>query len=363
MEERVFRLIPLTPVHVGTGETIAPDEYFLDRDRLVRINVHKILMNWPPATRQRFEQLIAANRIDDARKLMHEAAGSPQFHLYRALVGEPARQELQNAPPDRRSGEIHTFVRNLHAGVVIVPGSAVKGAIRTAVVSVFAHHQLDELKRSIPKLFQNQQERNRAWMALEEKVLHYKRRFSEQDPLRMLRVSDGELPPEAVRVDRVRIVNRSGKSPQVQSIQLHVERLLSRADGKEPPSCLIRIALDGRARVSRSLTWDFVMQSCNYFFRRRYQEEVANFTLLQNRNWVPGPDSSDSILLRIGRFSHFESLSVDELRSGWNAQRKRPIQGMGASRSLCMITGGVLTPFGWVLLEPVEERRDGARAN
>ncbi len=350
MEERVFRLVPLTPVHIGTGETIAPDEYFLQGNWLVRINMHRLLLDWPPVQRRQFEQFIAANRLDEARKLVHAAAQSAQFQSYRARIGEPARRELQNASPDRKSGEVHTFVRNLHAGKVIVPGSAIKGAIRTAVVSVLAHHERSSVGPAVKEALQKN--RGTAWMTLEEKALGYQRRFTEQDPLRMVRVSDGELPPEAVSVDRVMIVNRGGQASQAQKIQLHVERLLSRADGKEPPSCDVRIALDDRATVKSPLQWDFVIESCCYFFWKRHREEVENFPLLAGRSWVPSSWPQGSILLRIGRFSHFESLSVDEFRSGWNAQRRQPIQGMGSSRSLCMISNQLLAPFGWVLLEP-----------
>ncbi|MGB9606216.1 MAG: hypothetical protein ACPL88_10120 [Bryobacteraceae bacterium] len=68
---------------------------------------------------------------------------------------------------------------------------------------------------------------------------------------------------------------------------------------------------------------------------------------------MPESFPDGAIPLRIGRFSHFESLSVDGLRSGWNQQRERPIGGMGSSRSLCVLDDGRLAPFGWVLLDPV----------
>lgn len=350
MEERVFRLTPLTPVHIGTGETIGPEEYFIEKNWLVRIALHKILMDWPAATRRRFEDCIAANRMEEARRMLHQAGQAPAFQLYRAAVGEPSRRELSNADPGKRSGEVHTFVRNLHAGKVVVPGSAIKGAMRTALVSVLAHHAMDQLGTEVKQALE--QNRKTAWTILEQKALAYDRRLTERDPLRMLRVCDGELPAEAVRVDRVQVVNRSGQSVQARGIQLHVERLLSRADNREPIPCEIRIALDGRARVKRPLTWDFVIQSCNYFFWRRYQEELKAFHVLNQRAWIPTPWAQGSMLLRIGRFSHYESLSVDDLRSGWDAQRKRPIEGMGSSRSLCMLTDQLRAPFGWVLLEP-----------
>ncbi|MCS7315151.1 MAG: type III-A CRISPR-associated RAMP protein Csm5 [Bryobacterales bacterium] len=351
MEERVFRLTPLTPVHIGTGETIGPEEYLIQVGQFVRINTHKILMDWPLASRQRFEQFIFNNRIEEARRMLHDAASKAEFQLYRAAIGEPSRRELERVAPSKRSGEVHTHVRNLHTGRVVVPGSAIKGAMRTAVLSVLAHHEGQKLAALVRSALNR--DRNTAWMTLEEQALSYEREHTEDDPLRMLRVSDGELPTGAVRVDRVQVVGRGGQSGQAQKIQLHLERLLSRADGSPPYSCEVRIILDGRVRVRRPLDWSFLVASCNYFFWHRYQEEVIAFPILAEREWVPASWPQGSILLRIGRFSHFESLSVDGLRSGWNIQRKCPIEGMGSSRSLCMITDQILAPFGWVLLEPV----------
>jgi len=371
MDERVFRLTPLTPVHIGAGEVITPEEYKITGQTLIRFNPHAIVAAWDAATRRRFEQAIEANNLDRARQMLHEAADQPRFQLYRAAMGAEAAAALRDVPPDRRRardrprGEVHILVRNLHAGKVVVPGSAIKGAIRTAIVNALAARNLTrEDRHAIRQLLDGWEQRggvmkrNRAWEVLETKALVYQRDKTERDPLRGLRVSDGDLPAEAVRVDRVVIRNRSGEQNQARGIQLHVERLLSRADRVPPPSCQIRIALaeewtrDRRTGL-KPLGWEFVIEKCNDFFMQRYAAEVQSFSFLQGRRWIPAELPAGAILLRVGRFSHFESLSVDELRSGWNAQRRRPIEGMGSSRSLCLLDNGVAAPFGWVLLESV----------
>lgn len=60
---------------------------------------------------------------------------------------------------------------------------------------------------------------------------------------------------------------------------------------------------------------------------------------------------------------HFESLPVDKLRQGWNAQKKQPFKPgeEGSSRTLCRcrpdISGRALAlPFGWLLLR-LEDKR------
>ena len=61
------------------------------------------------------------------------------------------------------------------------------------------------------------------------------------------------------------------------------------------------------------------------------------------------------LLLRVGRFCQFESLSVDGLRQGWNIQKKQWIN-EGSSRTLCRARAenegrSMPVPFGWLLLE------------
>jgi CRISPR-associated protein Csm5 len=62
-------------------------------------------------------------------------------------------------------------------------------------------------------------------------------------------------------------------------------------------------------------------------------------------------DQRKRVLLRVGRYSHFESLSVDELRQGYNIQARMAISGMGATRTRCVMENGKPPmPFGWLLL-------------
>ncbi len=366
MEERIFRLTPLTPVHIGTGEVMGPEQYFIEETtrRLVRYDWHRIVSGWPEQTRRRFEQLILnavqPEQLKQAREMLQQTArNQPGCHIYSAAIGAESLAELRNADPARRRGEVHLLCRNPHTAEAVIPGSSIKGAIRTAIVNAGIAYADPSVKQEIRRRLESDRHRSTAWELLEAIALEYDRKNTEEDPLRMLRVSDAALPPAAVRVDRVVVRNREGSESSQRKIQLHVERLLSRADGVgPPPSAVIRIALASEwaahpgSNLKRPLSWEFLEQACNDFYSNRYQEEIRAFSFLAHPGWVPDRLPEGALLLRIGRFSHFESLSVDELRSGWNAQRKKPIQGMGSSRSVCALDGGALAPFGWVLLEP-----------
>ena len=76
------------------------------------------------------------------------------------------------------------------------------------------------------------------------------------------------------------------------------------------------------------------------------------FTIDPTHRFWHIPDAGRKrMLLRIGRFSHFESLSVDGLREGYNIQARKPITNMGATRTRCLMENGrPPMPFGWLLL-------------
>jgi CRISPR-associated protein Csm5 len=154
---------------------------------------------------------------------------------------------------------------------------------------------------------------------------------------------------------------------------MHYERLRCQADGGfgTPGTVAITIDVDAIRTLpqmkSRKLwpmlrdgddPWAYLQLACNTFYGGRFQAEWSDFAFLRSQaqggpHW--GISSWDGVwLLRVGRFSHFDSLSVDELRRGWNAQKRMVLEGLGATRTLCQLADGRrMAPMGWVLLKPL----------
>lgn len=165
---------------------------------------------------------------------------------------------------------------------------------------------------------------------------------------------------------------------------MHYERLLSRADNAEVRNFPVTIEIDDTAAqhpavrnlLGQSLNFDRLRQACNAFYWRRMNAELDRFFPARETAWkntyskvkiglavrnaegkliLSPPPWPNRLLLRVGRFSQFESLSVDELRRGWNIQKKKYIT-EGSTRTLCRARPdpegvSVPVPFGWLLLE------------
>lgn len=366
MGQKRFKVTALTPVHIGTGETIAPEEYFTD-DRtgeLVRFHPGSALLAMQANERQAFSALIDQNRMKDAVEKMRTAARrSADAQLYRVRLSSGSKQDLQSIVGnlELQRGEVRPLPRNPHTGKIVVPGSAIKGAVRTAVMNDF----IAGLTKQDPSWKQRVEgapkfEMKRMWGEVQQAAFGAQKpgEALERDPFRHLKVSDMEVSKERAIVSRARIYKREGDAGQEEQIRMYYERLESLADGASGELGEVTITVvesedrqNQLGKVAHPLSWKLVGMNCNQFFVARWEHEKSRFDWLY-RGWQADWKSSGrpAFLLRLGRFNHFESLSVDTLRRGQGYQGRDLFEG-GNSRTACEMENGRKTPFGWVMLE------------
>ena len=131
---------PLCPVHVGSGDTIEPFEYVLTDDEwLVAIRMDEFIENLTEAQRREFLSLCDRAQFPFLRKWLREHAGRKRYERFALQVTPEAFRELREHQDDpNRLGEIHLFARHPGTGRPYLPGSSLKGAIRTALVDAGA---------------------------------------------------------------------------------------------------------------------------------------------------------------------------------------------------------------------------------
>lgn len=211
---------------------------------------------------------------------------------------------------------------------------------------------------------------------------------TERDVFRLVEMRDVDVPADSTRIDRA--YNWNPNKPGSDGIQLWVERLLSRVDAPDAAQFRIELTVDDArmdhprvaANLGRTIDLRTIADACNHFYwhrflaerdrffspdqgrpsertRRIYQAMAPFFRRTAEGKMLVQPPSWPFILLRVGRFSQFESLSVDELRQGHRPQARTPegkrITDMGATRNLCdMGADQPALPFGWMLLKVLE---------
>lgn len=358
-EIRTFRLMPLTPVHIGSGDRLAPEEYALDGSDFVRLDTRAILRALGAGERTQYESAVDGGRLRDAQQVIRrfwQRSRGPQgrspFERFRAAVGESSRSELsQIIEQPYRRGDVLALQRNPYTGAVVIPGSSIKGAMRTALASWLANTSPGPQRiRALGRDFDGRR--------MEEAVFGYTSRDMEGDPLRLLHVADAEWPASGVQVDKPELTKLGRDGSTTQGIQMHVERLISRGDGAKTPAVEVTMRLEKPRkgqRFDRPFAWKEIENACKHYYANRLNAEHARFPWVAREGhlWQPTQQEFErGLLLRLGRFSHFDSMSIDQYREGWNAARREPIREIGSTRTMCPLRGGGRAPFGWVLLEP-----------
>lgn len=379
-----FTAIPLTPIHIGDGTVLGPEDYKLDEQAgdLIRFAPVAVLAGMAPASRRGYLQALDRGDLQVAWKVLREAVRDTHV-LDRIAVGQAARSEIRALfEGHQRKGEIHPMLRS--GGRPLIPGTSLKGAIRTALLSALAPAHGDKIeaaKRTNPP-----PRTGPASDAMQRAVLGHT--TTDQDPFRFVKVVDIHFPAQATRIDRVvnwrpaRLI-KDGHQP-AEKMQMIFERLRAAVDGDGCPvgEAKVTIAATRRARAARlapakapslALAAAELRRAVNAFHWRLLDEEDERFykdepnirAALDAAFRVRLPDGTlldrqqlrsrdDVLLLRIGRFGQFESKSLHGFRAGWNAQAKPPrAMAVGNTRNLVRLADhAALVPFGWLLLAP-----------
>lgn len=388
----VWRLtaIPLTPIHVGDGSVLAAEEWKLGNDgRLERFSPAAVLRAAPERTRTDYMHALERGDLTRAQTILRDAV-RPEQVQERIAVGPEARSELEatlNNP--LRRGDIRPMIRTGFRP--FLPGSSVKGALRTALLSSLVPSRRDDIQAT--KSEHRTGKGNIASRASNEvQALLLGHENPDQDPFRFVEVADLFLPPDSTRIDRVvnwrptRLMKQ--KSQPAEKMQMIFERTLAWADGTALPWPTLQIHIEAgalaaaqqrdrlrlktpRFQLGAVQLWkavnQFHWQIFDYERQRFFNGEqailrdlthaftlrLADGTVLREGELRERPDV---LLLRIGRFGQFESKSLEGVREGWNAQAKPPHpMSEGNTRNLARLgAAGPLVPFGWLLLVPEE---------
>lgn len=153
-----YNLKTLTHVHIGTGETMIPLEYHLSKDRLNVPDLDQLFAD-KPAMADTFTQSLAKKSIHELPKTKMAELLNKTFlemaHVqrYRTKVSDDKDQfhygfANQAIQIDKGAGEIRVATKAPNHKIYI-PGSSIKGALRTAWTFNECLNNQDWLKRLV----------------------------------------------------------------------------------------------------------------------------------------------------------------------------------------------------------------------
>ncbi len=391
MNQKHHRLAitPLSPVHMGTDADYEPTGYVIDGGTLFEFDGLAALRALSETERGRLDRILSGKPTD---RMLREVQGffySNRERLiacsrrqvrvsetieafYKDRVGQVVQHERGGGKVQNRL-EIERTAWNPVSGQPILPGSGLKGAIRTAL--------LDRINggRGL-----RHKERNR-----DLQVRLFEGEFA-TDPMRLIRVGDAalaeetELPTEVLfALNRKKHpVEKDGTLVQSQAEQRGPGQLLECLPPLHPRAFSGSLAIQelghlGNDRTTPKLRFTLgdIAAACNRFYRPILDRELQ---LLHRRGYVdtqwvgqidtllqqlqPAFEAGQAFLLRVGRHSGAESVTLNGVRSIkiMKGKDERPAY-LDSTKTFWLAgherqTQRDLLPFGWLLVEIDPER-------
>jgi CRISPR-associated protein Csm5 len=376
-------LTPLTPIHIGCGEDFEPTNYVIDGGILYHFEPTRLSLT--PADRQCLIKC-ANEKADDAiraiQSFFHErraacraasrlavpvAAGVVEW--YEGRIGRIAQREAGGRTVSNQL-EIERTAHHPHTGTPYLPGSSLKGSMRTG--------WLNFIDNGSPTRREPDHPPSRGSVDLEANLLGGS---FKSDPFRLIDVADAagrDVPSRAVfAVDRPKRPRRDRDERLIERQNLFVRReaicggqpqgLRGEIRFKKPPAYANPEkvpAVDKRISDFRALA-----HACNRFYLQRLRTDLQTLRALRSDPWIgtfenliasfqPAFEDGRAMLLRVGRHSGAESITLERRRSiliRGGKHRESSWQSEATTIWLAAEREDEFTklrPFGWVLVEP-----------
>ncbi|MDO8948667.1 MAG: type III-A CRISPR-associated RAMP protein Csm5 [Desulfocapsaceae bacterium] len=354
-----FRLTTASPLHIGCDEVYEPTSFVIDMKtkELVSFETASLLKKLDSATLKKFSEICKKGTVVsllELFKFMHSQADLAEGQ--RIMVPDAFVQHYEstlNLPQNERTvgQELNNFQIKRTSfdpltSNAYIPGSAIKGAIRTAVLN------LRNNGRSTPQFTGRD-----AGRKLQEQLLGFEFNHLETDPFRLLKVSDFFPVNDTARAVTY-AVDKKKKPSDIES-QAPYQILETVEPGAEFIGSITVLAPPGKdAKIQKHLSLDEITKALAFFYGSEKQNEdemvrsigVSPVELVVNGKSLP---------IRVGRHSGAECVTVNGHRNIKIMQgRNNPDKYLDHATTVWLAAGTKkptsnqgLKPFGWVALE------------
>ncbi len=370
----------LSPVHIGCGEDYEPTNYVMRDSCLYHFDlvaaVHAFsereLNELDRINNERDPLLQLQSFISKRADALAAVAYTPRpvaaqlFKKYQSVVGRAANVE-QSGRKVMNALEIARTAFNSHSQQPVIPGSSLKGAMRTAILNA-----LNQGKST-------QHSWRNAGRVLERDLL---RGGFAEDPLRLLKVGDARfVAGEKTLQPRILFANNIKRKPPVgdkqgkQLLSLMREVLPEFNYGAFVGDLTVQDLLGAkgtdRAPVPKlKMSVADVVTACNRFYVNIFQEEQKRFRErgCLSESWdkqasqviellQPFIANKAGMLLRVGRHSGAESVTLDGVRNikvsppGVKPEKRQNRSTTDWLASEQEKAESNLLPFGWIFVD------------
>ena len=380
LQQYKLSITPLSPVHIGCGETYEPTNYIMNGDALYEFSPFEAMQVLDENDNELLIDIVNGKPNEEMLRkvqryfyLRRDALLTISKHylpvtkgvadLYHRRIGKIAQQESQQKGVINKL-EIERTAYNSINHLPFFAGSSLKGAIRTAL--------LDRLNRGNALTFKS--EKNRA---LQCRLFEYNAKEMHKDPMRLVSLADAHWQyPDRPASKVYFAVNRPKKHRpklETQGVYQFLECIPARdyrsLEGSLTLHSVASLPRHANNLPASALQWSIkdIAIACNAFYlpllakerRVLLAQEYADTLWLERLEKIENALTQDperAFLLRVGQHSGAEAMTLNGLRSIKIVQNKGTTTIEPEATTLWLASNHhqaqtQMKTFGWVLVE------------
>ena len=342
----------LSPVHIGCDDVYEPTSFVIDekKKKLIEFDPLEFIKSLSAQDRKKFTDICMQGNITSIvniyKFLSNRQIKGREVEIANELVTHYKKvRDLPTNNEGRIKQELNQFTisrtaYNSHNNLPYIPGSSIKGAMRTGYLSQLAVEKKITGRRDKAK-------------DLETELLGGS---FDRDPFRMVKVSDF-LPVGEVKTKIVYAVNKKKKASNYEARgPFQVVEAVEKGSIFEG---LINIETPEKmAGIDESIDIENLLKSINGFYNKTFEQEQKVLKEI-NAGSVKRDDAFlESTIIRIGRHSGAESVTIEGNRHIKIMKARREFEFSDHATTLWLASetskptsnNGII-PFGWALLE------------
>lgn len=372
--KKQYKLIiePLTPVHIGNGNELTPLDYNLVEAkqgvRYVVFSTDKILNHIldDSSKMSLFANASSSGNMKALQDFFHKNMKAEDIEYLAEVTKEFTNifeKNLQKDPYENAAKVLQIY-RPAGTKTPVIPGSAIKGSIRTAVINKLLYDVSDEKYEEFKDDFANIRDKKKFDSILQKKLMS-EYSDAKKDPFRSVEIKDCTFEGKGTQQVGVlkNISSKNNKIMTLDKMQIMAETIKASMDGEEVKAVTnVRINEDLQNindGVSMKISIKKIIESCNEFYMTQFDNEYEKFykntddskcdkivELKEKLNDIV-KSNSNSCIIRIGRWSQVEFVTFG---SDFRTPKTRTVRGKslgyGGTRTVFNADGDYL-PMGW----------------
>lgn len=187
----------LSPIHIGSGQTLYPDNYIIQKENATyyRISFADYFQKLQVKEREELIQLLEQGDTIKIRNFIHKNYKEKYGYIYKGKISQKVLKDYidkfsgSNKKNENKTFEIEETIKSDFR--VYIPGSSIKGAIRTA----FLANEFDPDKE-----VENKKKSNKKFLS---SLIGLEREEPKVDPFKNLYISDTDIKNDDIRIEEV----------------------------------------------------------------------------------------------------------------------------------------------------------------